>query len=102
MDNNVPVLLNDVAITVIKDQYCYQGHRFNETEVLRHIYAEEEIPTIVHIAHSEDVFSYLFCRQKKRIEYGKPFMNLKTLLEALKQSMIYLKVSLKLTYLPSF
>jgi len=29
--NNVyPTLLNGVAITVIKDQYCYEGHRFSE------------------------------------------------------------------------
>ena len=76
-------------------------HRFNEAEVLRH----------VHFAHSEDVIKSdgtPVCsggRQKKRIglvEYGRPFMNLKTPLEALKVTMIYLRVSLNLTCMSSF
>ena len=88
-----PTLLNDVAITIIKDQYCYQGHRFDEAEILRHIHAEEDIPGVVRIAHSEDVVRSdgtpvcSGCRHKKRIclvEYGKSFMDLKTPLEALK------------------
>jgi hypothetical protein len=91
--NNVnPTLLNGVAITVIKDRYCYRGHRFNEAEVLTHVHAEEEIPGVVHMAHSEDVTrsdGTPVCsgdRYKKRIglvEYGKPCMDLKTPLEAL-------------------
>ena len=91
--NNVnPIILNGVTITVIKDQYCYRGHRFNESEVLSHVHAEEEIPGVVHMAHSEDVKrddDTPVCsgvRYKKRIglvEYGKPFMDLKTPLEAL-------------------
>ena len=91
--NNVnPIILNGVAITIIKDQYCDPGHRFNESEVLSHVHAEEEIPGVVHMAHSEDVKrddGTPVCsggRYKKRIglvEYGKPFMDLKTPLKAL-------------------
>ena len=54
--NNVdPTLLNGIAITAIKDQYCYRGNGFNEDEVLRHVHPEEEITGVVHLAHSEDV-----------------------------------------------
>ena len=55
MNNVNPTLLDGVAITVIKDQYSYQSHCFNEAEVLRHVHAEEEIPGAVHLAHAEDV-----------------------------------------------
>jgi hypothetical protein len=53
-DNNNPTLLNNVAIAVIKDQYQYryQGHCFDEAEVLCHIHAEEDI---LGVAYSEDV-----------------------------------------------
>jgi hypothetical protein len=92
VNNANPTLLNGVAINVIKDQYCYQGHRFSEAEVLHHVHDEEEIPGVVHLVHSEDVMrsdGMAVCsgkRYKKRIglvEYGKPFMDLKTPLEAL-------------------
>ena len=92
--NNVnPASLNGVAITVIKDQYCHRGHRFNEVELLHHIHDGDEVPGVVHMVHSEDVKrddGTPVCsgnRYKKRIglaEYGKPFMDLKTPLEALK------------------
>ena len=90
--NNVnPTFLNGDAITVIKDQYCNQGHCFSEDEVLRRVHAEEVIPGVVHLVHSEDVISdgVPVCsgkRYKKRlclVEYGKPFMDLKTPLDAL-------------------
>jgi len=88
-----PASLNGVAITVIKDQYCRQDHRFNEAEVLQHIHKGVEVPGVVHMVHSEDVKrddGIPVCsgdRYKRRIglaEYGKPFMDLKTPLEALK------------------
>jgi hypothetical protein len=89
-----PTLLDGVAIIVIKEQYCYQDHRFNETEVLRHVHAGRNPRSCsVHMAHSEDVKrpdGTSVCsgnRYKKRIglvEYGKPFMDLKTPLEVLK------------------
>jgi hypothetical protein len=92
--NNVnPASLNGVAITVIKDQYCRPGRRFDEVEVLQHVHSSGEIPGVVHMVHSEDVKGDGGTpvrsgeRYKKRIglaEYGKPFMDLKTPLEALK------------------
>lgn len=93
MNNVNPALLNGVAITVIKDQYCRRGHRFNEVVVLQHVQDGDEVPGVVHMVHSEDVErddGTPVCsgdRYKKRIslaEYGKPFMDLKTPLEALK------------------
>ena len=92
--NNVnPTLLNGVAITVIKDQYCHEGRRFSEAEVLRHVHAEEDIPGVVRMAHSEDVVGgdgtpvRSGNRYKKRVclvEYGHhSFMDLKTPLEVL-------------------
>ena len=79
VNNDNPTLLNGVVITVIKDQYCYRGHRFSEAEVLRHVHAEEDIPGVIHMAHSEDVIrgdGMPICsggQYKKRIclvEYG--------------------------------
>jgi hypothetical protein len=92
VNNNNPTPLNGVAITVIKDQYCYRGHRFSEAEVLCHVHAEEDIPGVVHMAHSEVVVrddGTPVCsgnRYKKRVclvEYGHSFMDSKTPLEAL-------------------
>ena len=44
MNDEDPTLFDDDAITVIKVQYCYQSHRFDEPEVLAYIHADEEIP----------------------------------------------------------
>jgi hypothetical protein len=87
-----PAIVNNLPVTVIKDEYRRPGRRFNEAEILHHIHAEEEIPGIVHIAHSETVMqvhNIPVCsgdRQKNRIglsRYEKPFMDLKTPLAAL-------------------
>ena len=46
-------LLSGVAST-FENQYCHRDYRFNGSEVLRHVHAEEEISGIVvYLAHSE-------------------------------------------------
>jgi len=83
-------LVDGVPIPVIKDQY--QNHRFGEAETIRHIHGDQDIPGVVHIAHSQAILRSdrsPVCsgdRHKTRVcllEYGKPFMDLKTPLEAL-------------------
>lgn len=93
VNNEHPARLADgVCIPVIKDQYRYQNHRFDEAEVIRHIHANGNIPGVVQIMHSQVILrkdGSPVCsgdRHKTRIcllEYGKPFMDLKTPLEAL-------------------
>ncbi|KAF8804271.1 hypothetical protein BYT27DRAFT_7107756 [Phlegmacium glaucopus] len=79
-------------IPVIKDQYHYSNHRFGEAEVIHHIHGDNDIPGVVHLAYSQAILRSdrsPVCsgdRHKTRmclLEYGKPFMDLKTPLEAL-------------------
>ncbi|KAF8808450.1 hypothetical protein BYT27DRAFT_7096906, partial [Phlegmacium glaucopus] len=79
-------------IPIIKDQYRCQNHRFDEAEIIHHIHGDNDIPGVVHIAHSQALLHNdrsPVCsgdRQKMRVcmlECGKPFMDLKTPLEVL-------------------
>ena len=92
VNNDNPTILNSVGISVIKDQYRCQDHHFDEAEILHHIHADGQIPGVVQIAHSEAVMwsngthIHVGNQHKTRIglqQYGKPFIDLKTPLEAL-------------------
>ena len=74
---------NASAITVIKDQYCYQGRRFSEVEVLRH-----------HDVHVE-CCSLGPCRWLRSIQEGNRSGRVHTFYEAVE---IYLEKRILLVF----
>ncbi|KAF9476031.1 hypothetical protein BDN70DRAFT_995968 [Pholiota conissans] len=87
-----PASVNGRPIPVIKDQYRHPGHRFTEAEIIEYLHEGEEIPGVVHIAHSELVVwkdgSLVSSGERRKtricmVECGELLMDLKTPKEVL-------------------
>jgi hypothetical protein len=76
------VQVNGQDLTVLKDQLCRPGSRFNEQSILNHIHQPAKVPGVVEAVHSETIESPLLNgRQKHRLglrQSGSPFMSIPT------------------------
>jgi hypothetical protein len=62
------VQVNGQDLTVLKDQLCRPGSRFNEQSILNHIHQPAKVPGVVEAVHSETIESPLLNgRQKHRL-----------------------------------
>jgi hypothetical protein len=83
------VIVNGKHLTVVKDQLCRIGTRFNERDILSYVHAEGKVPGVVEaICGEEIVIPRSICedRIKHRIgmwQEGTPFMGISSLQQAL-------------------
>ncbi|KAG8934076.1 hypothetical protein FRC01_005237 [Tulasnella sp. 417] len=85
------VTINNKRLTVLKDQFCREGTRFNEYDILKHVHAEEKVPGVVQAVYNDIIappdVDEPIVKKKHRIgmgQYGDPFMtipNVKAMLE---------------------
>jgi len=105
------VKVNGQPLTVLKDQLCRRGTRFDEWSILARIHGPGKVPSVVEAVHTETIDLPLSeGRQKTRLglrQSGNPFLSiptvekmLRTLFDVLEgSSNLYRRTSLWLTCL---
>jgi hypothetical protein len=76
--------VNGKALTVLKDQLCRSGTRFDEEMILKAIHGKRVVPGVVEAVHHETIrnrWSKLIKRDKHRYglrQFGLPFTSIET------------------------